>query len=79
MDTAIKKTEDKQEYFDAPDILDGKVNYLAQMILRSSHFVAFTGAGLSTAAGIRDYRSPYNTVNPVGPGEWEIEVQNKEA
>ena len=79
MDTAIKDTEDKKEYFDAPEVLDEKVDRLAQMILSSQHFVAFTGAGLSTAAGIRDFRSPYNTVNAVGPGQWEIQAKNKQA
>lgn len=68
MDTAIKDTEDKKEYFDTPEVLDQKVEMLAQMILTSKHFVSFTGAGLSTAAGIRDFRSPYNTKNAVGPG-----------
>lgn len=35
MDTAIKDTEDKTEYFDTPDVLDQKVEKLAQMILAS--------------------------------------------
>lgn len=43
----------------------------AQMILASNHFVGFTGAGISTACGIADYRSGYNTVMPTGPGGWE--------
>jgi len=41
------------------------------MILSSQHFVAFTGAGISTACGIPDYRSGYNTVLETGPGCWE--------
>ena len=44
---------------------------LAEMIINSQHFVAFTGAGISTAAGVPDYRSGYNTVLETGPGCWE--------
>jgi len=32
------------------------------MIMSSEHFVAFTGAGISTACGIKDYRSGANTI-----------------
>ncbi len=41
------------------------------MILSSEHFVAFTGAGISTAAGIPDFRSGANTVLPTGIGAHE--------
>lgn len=70
-DTAIKTEEEKREYFDTPEELDAKVERLAMEILASEHFVAFTGAGLSTAAGIPDYRSGVNTVLKTGPGCWE--------
>ena len=70
-DTAIKTEEEKREYFDSPQELDEKVERLAMEILSAEHFVAFTGAGLSTAAGIPDYRSGVNTVLKTGPGCWE--------
>ena len=70
-DTAIESEEEKKEYFDEPDVLDQKVSLLAQMVLSSNHFVAFTGAGISTSSGIPDYRSGYNTVLETGPGCWE--------
>ena len=70
-DTAIKSEDEKQEFFDDPETLDNKCELLAQMILSSSHFIAFTGAGISTSAGIPDYRSGVNTVLETGPGCWE--------
>ena len=70
-DTAIKSEEEKREYFDSPEELDEKVSMLAEMVVMSQHMVAFTGAGISTASGIPDYRSGYNTVLETGPGCWE--------
>lgn len=69
--TAIKTEEEKKEYFDPPEELEAKVARLAEMITESSHFIAFTGAGVSTSTGIPDFRSGYNTVLPTGPGMWE--------
>ena len=76
-DTAIKTEEGKREYFDKPDVLDRKVTALAEMIRASNFFSVFTGAGISTASGIPDYRSGYNTVLPTGPGCWEKAAQVK--
>ena len=70
-DTAHKSEEEKKEYFDEPEVLKYKISELAEMVLKSEHFVAFTGAGISTAAGIPDYRSGANTVLNTGPGCWE--------
>ncbi len=69
--TAHKTDEEKKEYFDPEDVLENKVELLAQMVLSSKHFIAFTGAGISTSCGIPDYRSGMKTVLPTGPGCWE--------
>jgi len=45
------------EYLDEPEVLRGKVGLLADLIRRSRSCVAYTGAGISTASGIRDYAS----------------------
>ena len=45
------------------------------MILSSQHFIAFTGAGISTSCGIPDFRSGVNTVLKTGPGAWEKKAQ----
>ena len=49
------------------------------MVMSSEHFVAFTGAGISTACGIKDYRSGANTVLPTGPGCWETAANIEKA
>lgn len=69
--TAHVSEEEKIEYFDTEEELDAKVKTLAQWIRESNHFMAFTGAGISTSAGIPDYRSGFNTVLPTGAGCWE--------
>jgi len=71
MSTAHKTDEEKKEYFDTPEELEEKVTKLAEWIKNSKHFVAFTGAGISTSAGIPDFRSGVNTVLKTGPGCWE--------
>ena len=76
-DTAIKTEEEKKEYFDSPEVLDEKITMLAEMVIMSQHMVAFTGAGISTAAGVPDYRSGYNTVLETGPGCWETAANKK--
>eukprot|EP01084_Bolivina_argentea_P204970 350143_1 len=61
---------DCKEFFDPPDVLDKKIKKLAKLVKRSKHMVAFTGAGISTAAGIADFRSGINTVLDTGAGKW---------
>ena len=45
------------EYLDKPEVLAAKVQILAELIRSSSNCVTYTGAGISTAAGISDYAS----------------------
>ena len=46
------------EIFDEPSDVDEKVKLLAKWIKESSHTVLVVGAGLSTSAGIPDFRGP---------------------
>eukprot|EP01083_Nonionella_stella_P288077 980496_1 len=62
---------DCKEFFDDKEALQIKIKKLAQLIRKSKHFVAFTGAGISTSAGIPDFRSGRNTILNTGSGKWE--------
>ena len=37
-----RNEEDKQEYFDSPEVLEGKTAQLAQWIKESNHMICFT-------------------------------------
>jgi len=75
--TARSKKETK-EFFDTPEELNKKVKILAFLIKKRKHFIAFTGAGISTSCGIPDFRSGINTVLDTGAGVWTVEdAQNK--
>jgi mono-ADP-ribosyltransferase sirtuin 6 len=57
------------ERFDSADIVAEKVGRLADWVKTSQHFVVFTGAGVSTSAGIPDFRGPN--------GIWTLRKQGK--
>ena len=46
------------ENYDTERSLSSKITKLAQLITESSYTVVLTGAGISTAAGIPDFRGP---------------------
>ena len=45
------------EFLDSPEVLEAKVDLLARLVRQSRAMAAYTGAGISTAAGIGDYAS----------------------
>ncbi|KAG2391957.1 hypothetical protein C9374_013442 [Naegleria lovaniensis] len=53
-----KSGNDITEYYDSPQELDAKIEQLAKLIHSSKHIVFYTGAGISTSAGISDFRGP---------------------
>ncbi|KAJ4300713.1 hypothetical protein N0V90_002801 [Kalmusia sp. IMI 367209] len=58
------------EHFDSPSKIDQIATRLASLIQNSNHFIVFTGAGVSTSAGIPDFRGP--------EGAWTKRAQGKE-
>ena len=74
-DTALSAEETKEE-FDTPDVLAAKITKLAKWIRHARHAIAFTGAGISTSAGVPDFRSGMNTCLATGPGCWELRAHD---
>lgn len=52
-DEAKRRTEEIEEPL---EVLDEKCKVLAQALAQSEHLIVYTGAGISTAARIPDYR-----------------------
>ena len=65
--TAHSDPEMVKERYDPEDILQEKLDRLAHLVRNSKHLVAFTGAGVSTSAGIPDFRGP--------DGVWTLKAQ----
>ncbi|KAI9141877.1 DHS-like NAD/FAD-binding domain-containing protein [Paraphysoderma sedebokerense] len=60
---------DISEYPDPPNVLSDKIDKLVHLIQKSNYMIAFTGAGISTSAGIPDFRGPN--------GVWTCQAQNR--
>jgi NAD-dependent SIR2 family protein deacetylase len=77
--TAHSRPEEYIEHVDPPHVLEAKVDRLVTWIRASNHFIAFTGAGISTACGIPDFRSGMNTILQTGPGCWTVRAEIEKA
>jgi mono-ADP-ribosyltransferase sirtuin 6 len=60
----------EEEQFDTPAKIDQIATQLANQISNGSHFIVFTGAGISTSTGIPDFRGP--------EGAWTKRAQGKQ-
>jgi NAD-dependent SIR2 family protein deacetylase len=56
-DEIARNKEKANEYLDEPDVLEKKIKLLAELIRSSKNCIAYTGAGISTAAGMKDWAS----------------------
>jgi len=56
-DTALNE-EEIIEYNDTEEELDAKIKILGDFVQQSTYMLVYTGAGISTAAGISDFRGP---------------------
>ncbi|ESO94511.1 hypothetical protein LOTGIDRAFT_118322 [Lottia gigantea] len=65
----VKEAAKTVEFFDSTDKIQTEASKVAELIRNSQHCVCFTGAGISTSAGIGDYRGK--------SGKWTQQDQEK--
>lgn len=69
-DTALKGPKQLEEWHDPDHVLERKMLELQLLVQNSKHMVVFTGAGISTSAGMGDFRGP--------KGKWTLKAQGLE-
>jgi NAD-dependent SIR2 family protein deacetylase len=68
-DTAHKTEKEVVEHTESPEVVESKLDTLAAMMTAARNPIAWTGAGVSTSAGIPDFRGPN--------GKWTRAAQGK--
>ncbi|ETO25484.1 transcriptional regulator, Sir2 family protein [Reticulomyxa filosa] len=69
---------EEREYFDDEETLKKKVAQLAEFVRNSKHFIAFTGAGVSTAAGYVIYFLPQFWIPDFRSGKFNFFLKKKD-
>ncbi len=64
----MKPITKKENLTKSEQDLEKNINTLVNLIRESKHFVIYTGAGISTAANIPDFRGETGLLSPGGKG-----------